>query len=76
MTQPLYWLTLTILMTALFWVVYILNAIVARGLMGALANPSPDQKPLAAWAQRAKAAHSNAVENLVIFGLLLPTSLV
>lgn len=71
MTQPLYWLTLTILMTALFWVVYILNAMVVRGIMGALANPSPDQKPLSAWAQRAKAAHSNAIENLAIFGLLI-----
>lgn len=71
MTQPLYWLTLTILMTALFWVVYILNAMVVRGIMGALANPSPDQKPLSPWAQRAKAAHSNAIENLVIFGLLI-----
>jgi len=71
MTDPLYWLTLTIAMTALFWVVYSLNSIAVRGLTSALANPSPDQKPLAAWAQRAKAAHYNAIENLVIFGLLI-----
>jgi uncharacterized MAPEG superfamily protein len=31
------------------------------------ANPSPADKPLAVWAQRAQAAHANAVENLVMF---------
>ena len=71
MTDPLYWLTLTITMTALFWVIYILNAIVVRGIMGALANPSPELPALSAWAQRAKAAHTNAIENLTIFGLLV-----
>ena len=38
-----------------------------RGLMRTLANPSPDDKPLAPWAQRAQRAHANAVENLVLF---------
>ncbi|HEX7926515.1 MAG TPA: MAPEG family protein, partial [bacterium] len=28
-------------------------------------------KPLAAWAERAKKAHYNAVENLVVFGALV-----
>ena len=71
MTEPLFWLTLTITMTALFWVVYILNSMAVRGVMGAMANPSPDQAPLAPWAQRAKAAHSNAIENLAVFGILI-----
>ena len=71
MTDPLFWLMLTITMTALFWVVYILNSMAVRGVMGAMANPSADQPPLSTWAQRAKAAHNNAIENLAVFGLLI-----
>jgi uncharacterized MAPEG superfamily protein len=36
-----------------------------------MANPSPSDKPQAAWAQRMMAAHTNAVENLVIFAPLV-----
>ena len=71
MTVELYWLILTSLMTALFWLPYILNRMMVRGLTGALANPSSDDKPQAAWAQRAMSAHRNAVENLVIFAPLV-----
>jgi uncharacterized MAPEG superfamily protein len=44
---------------------------VVRGLVGAMANPSPTDKPQSAWAQRMMAAHTNAVENLVIFAPLV-----
>lgn len=71
MTEELYWLILTTLMTSLFWVPYILNRIAVRGLMGGMANPSPTDKPQADWANRAQAAHSNAIENLVIFAALV-----
>lgn len=68
MTKELYWLTLTTLMTALFWLPYVLDRMVVRGLMGTMAAAIPDTgKPQAAWAQRAIAAHRNAVENLAIF---------
>ena len=67
MSKELYWLTLTAAMTAILWVPYILDRIMVRGLMGATANPSPDDKPQAAWAQRMIDAHTNAVENLVVF---------
>lgn len=67
MTPELRWLTLTLAMTALFAFPYVLNRIAVRGLAGALANPAPDDRPLAAWAQRAQRAHANAVENLVLF---------
>ncbi len=40
MSKELYWLTLTAAMTALLWVPYILDRIMVRGTMGALANPS------------------------------------
>lgn len=53
--------------TLLMWVPYVLMRIVKRGLLGAIANPSPDDAPLPAWAERAQKAHLNAVENLAVF---------
>jgi uncharacterized MAPEG superfamily protein len=44
-----------------------------RGLMGAMANPSPDDTAQSPWAQRLQKAHLNAVENLVIFAALVLT---
>lgn len=70
-TRELFWLACTATMTALFWLTYILNSMVVRGVLGAMANPSPDAKPLAPWAQRAKAAHYNAIENLAVFATLV-----
>lgn len=66
-SKELYWLTLTLGMTALMAFPYVLNRIAVRGLAGVLANPTPSDKPQAEWAQRAQRAHANAVENLVLF---------
>lgn len=71
MSKEIFWLVLTVAMTGLFWVPYILDRIMARGLAGAMANPSPNDKVQSAWAQRMMAAHTNAVENLVIFAPLV-----
>ena len=71
MTTELYWLTLTALMTALFWVPYVLNRMQVRGPVGAMANPSPNHKPHAEWASRLMFAHDNAVENLIVFAPLV-----
>ena len=74
MSKELYWLTLTVAMTGLLWVPYILDRIMIRGPMGATANPSPTDKPQSAWAQRMIAAHTNSVENLVVFAPLVLTA--
>jgi uncharacterized MAPEG superfamily protein len=74
MSSELFWLVLTAAMTGLLWVPYILDRIMMRGLMGAMANPSPKDKPQSAWAERMMAAHTNAVENLVIFAPLVLTA--
>jgi uncharacterized MAPEG superfamily protein len=74
MTTELYWLTLTALMTALFWVPYVLNRVAATGLTGALAGAGPDAGKLAEWAQRAIRAHGNAIENLAIFAPIVLTA--
>ena len=71
MTKELLWLTLTIILTGLMWVPYILDRVKVRGLMGAMANPSRKDKSQSEWAQRLYFAHTNAVENLIIFAPLV-----
>jgi uncharacterized MAPEG superfamily protein len=67
----LLWLTLTVIVTGLLWVPYILDRIVVRGVGGAMANPKRNDKPQSAWAQRLYFAHTNCVENLMIFAPLV-----
>ena len=74
MTTELYWLTLTVFMTALFWVPYVLNRVAATGLGGTLAGSSPDVGKRAEWAQGAIRAHTNAIENLAIFAPIVLTA--
>lgn len=71
MSTEIYWLVLTILITALMWVPYILNSFFVRGIIPTMMYPGKDAPPLSDWAQRAKAAHYNAVENLIIFAPLV-----
>ncbi len=61
-----YWLTLTLILTGLMWLPYILQSILGRGLFETMGYDD-NLPPLAPWAQRAKKAHYNAVENLVLF---------
>jgi len=70
MTDELNYLTWVSVITALMWIPYILNLIIVRGLVEAVGYPE-SPKPLASWASRIKAAHSNAVENLVVFAALV-----
>ena len=71
LTPELFWLTLTVILTGLLWVPYVLNRFVVRGLFGTLDNPSRDAKPHAPWANRLMFAHDNAVENLIVFAPLV-----
>ena len=70
MTVELTYLTWVATFTAIIWIPYILNMIMVRGLIDAVGYPE-NPKPLAPWATRMKAAHYNAVENLVVFGALV-----
>jgi hypothetical protein len=64
----LFWLALTATMTGLFWIPYILNRAVRRGVPAAFLTPKMEEAPVEAeCAQRAKRAHYTAVENLVVF---------
>jgi uncharacterized MAPEG superfamily protein len=52
------------------WVPYILDRMAVRGILDTVGYPD-NPKPQAAWAKRMMAAHSNAIENLVIFAALV-----
>ena len=67
MTTELYWLALTLIMTGLFSVPYILDRFVKLGVATTLSAPKPEPGVQSAWADRAMKAHINAVENLVLF---------
>jgi uncharacterized MAPEG superfamily protein len=56
--------------TAVMWVPYILDRIAVWGLMDTVGYPD-NPKPQSPWARRMKAAHTNAVENLVVFAALV-----
>jgi uncharacterized MAPEG superfamily protein len=70
MTTELFYLALVTTLTAVMWIPYILNMIIVRGIVDAVGYPE-DPKPMARWALRMKAAHANAVENLVVFAALV-----
>jgi uncharacterized MAPEG superfamily protein len=71
MTPELTWLALTATLTALLWVPYILQLIVQLGPIAAIWDPTGAHPHDADWALRAKRAHYNAVENLVVFAPLV-----
>lgn len=71
MTREIFWLTLSVVLTGLLWLPYIVDRIMVRGLMGAMDNPKPKAKPQSNWAQRLYFAHTNAVDNLVLFAPLV-----
>ena len=71
LSAELFWLAATALMTALFWLPYVLERVAARGLWAAHDNPAPNAAPASPWARRAMAAHANAVENLAVFAPLV-----
>jgi len=70
MKLELVYLVLVTTVTAVMWIPYILNLILVRGIVEAVGYPE-NPKPLAPWATKMKAAHANAVENLVVFAALV-----
>ncbi|MCI5097063.1 MAG: MAPEG family protein [Rhodobacteraceae bacterium] len=70
MTQLQYFTALGGIWLTIAWLPYILDRIMVRGLLGGMANPSPDDKPQSPWAQRAHRAHIVGVELYVAFAPL------
>ena len=75
MTTELTMLTWTVGLTGLLWLPYIIAQSKVSGTVGALGyGYKGPLEPLPAWAERAKAHHHNAVENLVLFAALVITA--
>ncbi|MBL94540.1 MAG: hypothetical protein CMF70_04465 [Magnetovibrio sp.] len=70
MTIELEMLTWTAVLTLLIWIPYILARIMNIGLIETLTYKN-DNAPVPAWAERAKKAHYNAIENLIPFTVLI-----
>ena len=70
MKTELVYLTWVTVLTALLWVPYILDRISVWGLSEAVGYPA-NPRPQSGWAIRLMKAHSNAVENLVVFATLV-----
>jgi uncharacterized MAPEG superfamily protein len=71
-TPELYYLALIAVLTALMWLPYMLARIVTRGPVRTLGDPADPNAPAdPAWATRARRAHANAVENLIVFAPLV-----
>lgn len=71
MSTEIFWLFATLSVTVFMAFPYVLDRIAVRGLFTAMGNPSEQDKPLHAWANRAQRAHTNAIENLVVFAPLV-----
>jgi uncharacterized MAPEG superfamily protein len=71
MKPEIFWLTATLVLTALLWVPYVLDRLAVRGLPATVAGGGPAGGPHSPWAQRLIHAHHNAVENLAIFAPLV-----
>lgn len=70
MKTELVYLALVTALTGLMWVPYILDRVAVWGLADAVGYPQ-NPKPQSIWARRLMKAHANAVENLVVFGVLV-----
>jgi uncharacterized MAPEG superfamily protein len=73
MKTEIWYLVLVTALTGLLWVPYILDRVLVWGLVDAVSYPA-NPKPQSLWAQRMMKAHSNAVENLVVFATLVLTA--
>ncbi|MFL2781952.1 MAG: MAPEG family protein [Rhodospirillales bacterium] len=70
MTTELEVLVWVSLLTLFMWFPYSLVRIMNFGLITVL-RYTVDDKPLSSWAERAKKAHYNSIENLISFAILV-----
>src|SRR5450755_2888862 len=70
MKPELMYLVWVTIFTGVLWIPYVLDRVTVRGLADTVGYPE-NPKPQSPWAQRMKAAHANAIENLIVFAALL-----
>ncbi|MES2041506.1 MAG: MAPEG family protein [Pseudomonadota bacterium] len=70
MKTELLYLSYVTILTGVLWIPYILDRVLTCSLLAAVGYPD-NGKPQSKWAVRMMKAHSNAVENLVVFAILI-----
>lgn len=70
MKTEIVWLAASAALTGVLWLPYVLDRMKVWGLADTVGYPA-NPKPLDPWAERLRRAHANAVENLVVFGVLV-----
>lgn len=70
MSSELTYLAWVTALTMVLWIPYILDRFLVRGIGDTVGYPA-EPRPQSPWAQRLRKAHSNAVENLVVFAALV-----
>ena len=70
MTPELSSLVIVSTFTALLWAPYVTDRMCVAGIDATVGYPA-ETAPLSPWAKRLRAAHANAVENLVVFAALV-----
>ena len=70
MKPELAYLVWTTILTALIWIPYVVDRAAVWGLPDTVGYPD-SPKAQSPWARRMKAAHANAIENLVVFATLV-----
>ena len=73
-SSELYSLAVITTATALMWVPYVTARMTTFGVTRAIGVPGPGYPVDAPWADRARRAHLNAIENLVVFAPLVLVS--
>lgn len=70
LSPELCWAVLVAAFTSILWIPHVIQRVTEMGIIGGFSDPTHHVPTKAAWAQRAIRAHTNAVENLVVFGVL------
>lgn len=70
-TPELIWLAALAGITSAMWAPYVAESFVRRGILTTMGNPTPEDASMPAWADRARRAHRNAIENLAVFAPLV-----
>lgn len=70
LSPELYWAARIAGLTSTLWIPHVVQRLIEMGIVGGFRDPLHDVPTQAPWAQRSIRAQANAVENLVVFGIL------
>ncbi len=71
MKVELFYLVLTAILTGVLWIPVVVGYVKTRGPLTDAMYRTPPTSPLPDWVMRANRTHTNAVENLVVFSVVV-----